>query len=710
MNQSVVIIPFDENEVDDVAPRPVSSSNPDVDFVDGALLRLDAYKAVWSRCASRIRGILDKLYAPVVQDVSRFLLDDRPRDDSALQLEVEIPTALLISTDQSTISVALWKALDPLLSEENDSSSVGDGELGLPRGVVVRLAARACSTLASTLKIVTKSLATQLGRYISNSTQDAEEVEDMRGVAALYQRAFGDASDTHKPHIILTLEEIESFDPLILQDLLELLAYYAPRLPFRLLFTLSTTAGYLQTAMPRAALIGLKTECFQAPTGEVVSEHLIRGLYFDPSFEPLIALGPIGIHALRELSTLYATPAAGLTSALQVMHMYHFYDPRAVLSLPALGENEGDGEVLFEGRENWADYVRAALSGRDETLFALEPQGRLKRSYRSLYLGDTEDLAGLVAVARGNFHEMTRRTRSAVMVLLAIREHCATLGLRVWEPRMRTLDVYQAALEGRLRDVVNNAVTLVKRMEFQQLQDLLEVLHTTCDGWPQHVRREEKELRQDIVVFKNLGEDEEALADFGVKLEEYFKARLVKMSDLALYDALCLDGVVDYAMDLINPTARSGITAALMQPMTWLEAKLELPEHEAGTTKAQEAELVTYPDASILFLRSLEAGKKINLLDWFESFSMAVEKEAEHFTKQEETPSPRKRRRAKVNGKQVNGPRASGKSAEEEAEEREQELQVRFVRSVQELEYVGILKHSARRTDFAVRTLFETVD
>ncbi|KZT56988.1 hypothetical protein CALCODRAFT_496633, partial [Calocera cornea HHB12733] len=708
MNQGVVIIPSDEDAmVDDAGVQGMPSSNPDVDFVDGALLRLKAYQAAWEKCATRIRDIVDKLYAPVVEDVSEYLLDD-PDSDELLSLEVEIPTAVFSGSDQATTSYMLWRRLEPLLADQSDLSSMGDGALQAPRGFLARLSAKACPNTSVALRIVSRSFSAPILQHAEQKNSEMEmSGDDLRSLVALYKAVFGEMHDSLKPKLVLALEDVETFDPHVIEDLLEIFQQYAAQLPFRFLFTLSTSASYLYSTIPRTALTGLRMEDFYSPAAEVVSEQLIRGLYFDPAFEPDVMIGPLALRVLCDLVSHYNTPSSGLMSALQLMHMYHFYDPRSLLASPGL---DLESEDVLVGQDDFADYAKAALASKQEEELAAGPDVPLGRKYRSLYMGAAEEIASIAAEARDLFREAVRKMKSALTILLSVRDHCRIFGLRVFEPTMTALDVCQAALEGRLKDVVKNAVTLVKRMEFQQLQDLLEVLHTTCEAWPQQVRREERDLRQEIVVSKNLAEDEESLSDFGEKLEEYLKARLVKLAELPLYEALCIDSVVDYAVDLINPSGRSSITSTLLQPMTWLEPKLDLPDDEDKGAKAEEVNLATYPDTSLLFLRSLEAGKKINLLDWFESFSMALENESEVLAKQAEASTPRKRRRIKMNGKQTNGTHAvNGKSAEEDAENREQELQARFVRSVQELEYVGLLKHNTHRTDFAVRTVFEAI-
>jgi len=106
------------------------------------------------------------------------------------------------------------------------------------------------------------------------------------------------------------------------------------------------------------------------------------------------------------------------------------------------------------------------------------------------------------------------------------------------------------------------------------------------------------------------------------------------------------------------------------------------------------------PDTSILFQRYLDSGKMINVYDWFESFQLALETQRQHLKeKRINKSSPRK---------------GKGKKCQEFDEEDEEkwkiQVQARFVRALHELDYTGFIKHTGRKADHVLRTVFDIAD
>jgi origin recognition complex subunit 3 len=91
------------------------------------------------------------------------------------------------------------------------------------------------------------------------------------------------------------------------------------------------------------------------------------------------------------------------------------------------------------------------------------------------------------------------------------------------------------------------------------------------------------------------------------------------------------------------------------------------------------------PDASILFRRYLEAGRMINVYDWYESFSQVIESQRSHLAPP-----------AEENG-----------HVDEEEEEWKMHVQARFVRALHTLDYVGLVKHTGRKAEHVMRTVYD---
>lgn len=121
-----------------------------------------------------------------------------------------------------------------------------------------------------------------------------------------------------------------------------------------------------------------------------------------------------------------------------------------------------------------------------------------------------------------------------------------------------------------------------------------------------------------------------------------------------------------------------------------------------------EETLWDMPDTSILFQRYLESGKMINVFDWFESFTVVLEAQKQHMRSAEpaarealmRTPTRRKGKQ-----RQTEEDKSPGES-EEQLEKWRLEAQARFIRSLHELDYIGLIKHTGRKADHVTRTVF----
>jgi origin recognition complex subunit 3 len=154
---------------------------------------------------------------------------------------------------------------------------------------------------------------------------------------------------------------------------------------------------------------------------------------------------------------------------------------------------------------------------------------------------------------------------------------------------------------------------------------------------------------------------------------------------------------------MINPNIRASIVSGLLHPLDYVNL---------DDVRQQQPELWELPDTSILFKRYLDSGKMINVYDWFESFAVVLESQKRH------------RKRSKLNGnnsktisrkgkgkqRQVDDVMDEDEGENEEDEKWKMEVQARFMRSLHELDYLGFIKHTGRKADHVLRTVFDIAD
>lgn len=124
----------------------------------------------------------------------------------------------------------------------------------------------------------------------------------------------------------------------------------------------------------------------------------------------------------------------------------------------------------------------------------------------------------------------------------------------------------------------------------------------------------------------------------------------------------------------------------------------------------------------------------INVYDWFESFQVALEGQREHLKSRKQVAekvnasggsgsgSPKRRgpaeaiRKAKIHERGKGGKEeapADQPDEDPDVEDEEQwklQVQTRFIRALHELDYLGFIKHTGRKADHVIRTVFDVGD
>lgn len=88
----------------------------------------------------------------------------------------------------------------------------------------------------------------------------------------------------------------------------------------------------------------------------------------------------------------------------------------------------------------------------------------------------------------------------------------------------------------------------------------------------------------------------------------------------------------------------------------------------------------------------------INVYDWYESFSQVIESQRSHLA----PPAPADGRV----GRESNG----HVEDDDDDEEWKMHVQARFVRALHTLDFVGLVKHTGRKAEHVMRTVFDVAE
>ena len=180
-----------------------------------------------------------------------------------------------------------------------------------------------------------------------------------------------------------------------------------------------------------------------------------------------------------------------------------------------------------------------------------------------------------------------------------------------------------------------------------------------------------------------------------------------------------------FPSELINPAPRPTVVAALLHPHDFVRAHADIVarafgqrEDRRGQEEAErEPALWELPDASIAFRRYVEAGRMVNVFDWFESFAVVLESQRRHLRKGcaragVATPtSITPKGKGRATPATTDGEEDDDIEADEEEEERwKVEVQARFIRALHQLDFMGFVRHTGRKADHVVRTIYDVPD
>ncbi|KAH8551885.1 origin recognition complex subunit 3 N-terminus-domain-containing protein [Umbelopsis sp. PMI_123] len=518
------------------------------------------------------------------------------------------------------------------------------------------------------------------------------------------------------PNLVVMIQDFESFDPSILEDLFEICSEYRSRLPIVLLIGIATSSNALHQSLSKSALSLLRTEKFWLQQSDVWFNRVIDELFIKPTHN--IKLGPRPYKFLLDHFYLFDFSIGSVMASLQFTLMHHYYaNPLSILSpvndklvnKKMLVKMQDDGHLTADH----ATHIRMLRSFRThiDNICEKDPNEALRLLDDDSYLM-TEALPRFL-YDMNQYHSLAY----AVFEIMTTVQACfpTFAGLRR-SKRMLYLELLENQDGLANSDIVRWLISLVRKMDLEGLTGLLKALsellldRNDFDSplWSETVSVELDYKKNVVSWMERLGMEEvdedkqEESSDDEVKTKEeklpdldlgrqtktakrvkmyIIKKKggeLVKVANeiadwlqlifskyLGSFVAWPLHELVYYSSIKLHeksftPQPRASIQTALGQTQHYINCSC-CSSKDVGSIQPTEQ------DTSILYKLYLECGRMINLYDWFVAFGCVIEREK--------------------GNKKVD----------------ENEVQARFIRSVAELQFLGFIKATQRKTDHVVR-------
>ncbi|KAJ8589790.1 hypothetical protein M405DRAFT_791254 [Rhizopogon salebrosus TDB-379] len=694
VTQTTVYIPFSDSDHVD-APVPPSLF-PERDFLYGCQFRFQVCRTAWAKCLRRMQELIHSLHAPVIESVVEHVKKSYTDELPGLPYP-ELP---VVSVTSSSTSSSLFDEISSRL-EGSTGELFGDSN----DHFVTHVFPSDCPNITGAMKAVVSG-------FVSRSPSEEQNIKrkpstslaayDISLLEAWY-RAACDVQDDHRnrTRMVVIMHDFEQLEPHVVQDMFEICSSYIPRLPLVFILALSSppSPSYIHATYPRSTLALLRMRNCPFPPAQQSMHNILLKTFFDPIFEPDIMMGPTAIDFAVEFFTRHSSSFDGLLSIFQLAHMKHFEEPLTLLApVQPLGRPKDAAKVLLTPD---AFPFLDALFARVHESALIAPIEHATR-WRTATI---DSLLSSVDTARDTFQMRTKLLRVAFRLVLHIRQFMLAQGYKAAQGEQTVPELMCLALRGRLGIAYSNLCSIVRKLPAAKLDDFMQLVHDFFQDVPDDVRAEEDEVISRVdMAHEMLTRDASAedISDLlGNWLLEYFRLRIIALEDIPLWD-IWYTGLTPFPSELINPSPRASILAGLIHPQGYIS-----PGHPSGDDDDDEE----LPDTSILFKGYLESGKMINVYDWFESFAVVLEARKRQLVKKHitdgkygnsGTPSRKKGKQKQV---EVDNEDAD---AEGDEEEWHMEVQARFIRALQELDYLGFIKHTGRKVDHVMRIVFDS--
>lgn len=625
--------------------------------------RFETFQTQWIKHEVALNTLIREANGRTAESIAQFVQEVRNTD-----LNGRLPAGLLVgSHDQSSSDQLFMSVKSQLLSHLRFSG------------------ARLPSTQAANLKIALKNVIRQ-----ATSIDDDQEYDSGDGIASsdhlLYYdlRALSDhVRRYHIDQVLIYFEDSEAFPDVVLSELISVLHAWSDRIPFTLLFGISTSLDLFEARLSQSTVRRMQCTSFEMVNVSV--EDLFRILTISisetaRSLWPGAELTSMLLHSQKR----HNGSNAAFIQAVKYMYMIHFFaDPLSAFSTTPPHPDRRQLDAVRE-LPSFQAYVEVLLEDQDP-----------KRARKLL-----NDDAALADMVENQLEQCQMRLSELMKCLGAIQiiqDELQNQRESQWS------DLYVMALSGKLLEsnLIHDLLLSAKKLPSDRMYSLLSRLDIHISGSEASGLKEtlkdlkrlvrssknqvtplrsehdirSKSLRATVVAQKvELSNDRDALSvdDLSYSsivkrvdglLKGYLEEKLFNLQDLPLHELLVYNAKSVHR-DAFTPRPRFALERALSLPHDYLDCSCCADRLEALSA--------TQPSTAILYQLYLETGMLINSADLWSAFYAIV-----------------------------------GDSEAEDEDGDQQRALALFSRAIAELRYLGIIKQSSKRADHLAKILWK---
>ncbi|XP_076222484.1 origin recognition complex subunit 3 isoform X2 [Nomia melanderi] len=485
--------------------------------------------------------------------------------------------------------------------------------------------------------------------------------------------------------LVIIITDFESSSPAVLRDFILILSSYASTMKFILVFGIATTLHAIHRTLSYDVTSKLNVQVFHSPTQINILSDVLEHIVFCTNI-PFKLTGR-AFQLLTDIFLFYDFSVENFLHNYRICMIQHFYandihslccQPKKIKSrissltddniedlkkVPSINwyirklqketneetiENDDFKEILTQLLHKFHRYMHRfviMLRCMHHLMSPLpnSPMGKQLREFytKVVYTNDLKECQEYKECLQLLGFLSKTELIPKLNSLLVIMEQSDNTALTKVKA---DLQAHIATVEAASLDVEATTTDILstdKKLNRQQLKERLLKMSQT------HSRSPYKQAQLDVINF----------------LDETFCAFLINPHQIAAHEIFCFnDGNV--AKQHIKGSLRAAIHTGLNDPQVYLNCKCCKLENDDAISS-------TLPDLSIIYKLHLESRKLINMYDWLQAFLIIVDP----------------------------------KSGAKEQRDVDPKLQARFTQAVAELEFLGFIKSSKKKTDHVKRLM-----
>ncbi|XP_014099933.2 origin recognition complex subunit 3 [Bactrocera oleae] len=692
------------------------------------------YAETWQKLESHIEQLQSESYAKTLEDVVTYVRNECSTDGclDTIDMEEIVPAAALLTGVNQPDHLEQFATLTQRILQKMSAS-------------VCMLQSRDCATLKSAVETMVYNFIVTTDRSAPTELldEDTEQREkkrlrrtqcNMRQLLHWYRRkyikpqqqtgsevddaAVGDSEEcdstikriSKRPHaLVVILPDFECFNTTILQDFILMLSAYYTHLPFVLVFGVATAVSAVHNALPYHVTSKVKLCVFKTQTAPVCLNEILERVILSPRYA--FHLSGKAFKFLTHIFLYYDFSIHGFIQAYKYCLMEHFFQGNAyalcanytaslsrikalthediesirrLLSFRPYVESINDckriiailtddsylkkklPQLLRDCHIHFmllriflefltvlvGDLPKCPLGKQLRELYSfclskeLRDQPEFKECWQMLSFMSKDEFVAKISKAIS----VTEQFMSAEIIGLELAEDCQTMvnnklqALKALLTRVAMAGTEDKSPTSTAAPTATPATPETSKQKFTSRQDLKD-----------HLLQMSKQQN------KPTSEYAQAVAQTLLHIQNEIVVRHLAPLTRAppLHELFVFSDVSTVRRNIIG-APRAALHMALNNPHYYLQCKCcQLSENNQL--------LATLPDLSVAYKLHLECGRMINLFDWLQAFRSVVD------------------------------------DIENEQEQVDPQIQARFTRAVAELQFLGYIKMSKRKTDHATR-------